>query len=302
MIKETHTRNMEDKIILGDAITTLSKIKNNTFDLTVFSPPYDNLRDYEGYTFDMHNLGKELYRVTKTGGIVVMVIQDQTIKGRKSLTSFRTILDWCDNIGFGLFECNIYQKQGKDGAWWTKRFRVDHEYMPIFIKGEKPNTFHKELIKIPCKHAGKTMKGGANRNKNGLTIDSVPMKINDKKCPGTIWSYENGGDKIKIKREHPATFPDKIPYDFINVFTNEGDYVLDPMCGSGSTLVTAHILNRRYLGIDISPKYCQLSKARISSLQTNMLANFKNIKKIDTEFSIYDNYLLKVKGNTSKLF
>ena len=102
------------------------------FDLTVFSPPYDGLRDYNGYEFDMHKLGEELFRVTKEGGIVVMVIQDQTIDGHKSLTSFKTIIDWCDNIGFGLFECNIYKKQGKDGAWYTKRFRVDHEYIPNF--------------------------------------------------------------------------------------------------------------------------------------------------------------------------
>lgn len=260
----------------GEAVSVLSNQRADTIDLTVFSPPYDNLREYQGYSFDLNALGKELYRVTKDGGVVVMVIQDQTINRFKSLTSFKTIIDWCENIGFNLFECNIYQKNGKDGAWWSKRFRVDHEYMPIFVKGKKPNVFNKDPIKIPSKHAGKIMKGGANRNKNGETVLSAPMKINDKKCPGTIWDCSNGGDKVYLKRQHPATFPDKIPYNFIQVFTNQGGIVLDPMCGSGSSLITAKILKRKYIGIDISEKYCDIAKERIKSMQSNMVKGFKN--------------------------
>lgn len=270
---------MVDKIIQGDCIDTLKRYGNDTFDLCVFSPPYDNLRDYTGYTFDLHALGTELFRTIKEGGIVAMVIQDQTINGSKSLTSFRTIVDWCDNIGFNLFECNIYKKQGKDGAWWKRRFRVDHEYLPIFMKGKRPKTFNKESIKIACKHAGKTMKGGANRNKDGITEATRYMTINPTKCPGTIWDYSNGGDKIHMKREHPATFPDKIPYDFIQVFTEEGNTVLDPMVGSGSTAIAAHILKRHYVGIDISEKYCAIARNRIKLSQSNMYANFKNLPK-----------------------
>lgn len=266
------------KIVCGDAVAELTTLRADIFDLTVFSPPYDNLRYYNGYDLDLHKLGEQLFRVTKTGGMVVMVIQDQTVKGRKTLTSFRTILDWCDTIGFGLFECNIYQKQGKDGAWWTKRFRVDHEYMPIFVKGDKPNHFNKEAVKIPCKHAGKQMTGGANRNKDGVTVDSRAMTINATKCPGTIWNYANGGDKVHMKRTHPAAFPDKIPYDFIQVFTREGDWVLDPMVGSGSTAIAAHLLHRNYIGIDISEEYCALTRKRIAAKQSNVAHGFKNAK------------------------
>ena len=270
----------DNKIICSDAVKALGKICADTVDLTVFSPPYDGLRDYNGYACNLHDLGEQLYRVTKTGGVVVMVIQDQTIGGRKTLTSFRTILDWCDNIGFGLFECNIYQKQGKDGAWWSRRFRVDHEYMPIFVKGDKPKHFDKESIKIPTKHAGKTMTGGANRNKDGITVDSRKMTINPTKCPGTIWNYANGGDKVAMKRNHPAAYPDKIPYDFIRVFTQKGDVVLDPMVGSGSTAIAAHLLGRKYIAIDISHEYCELTKERIGAMQSNMAGGFKNVKPL----------------------
>ncbi len=271
-----------NRIILGDAVETMRKeVADGTIDLTVFSPPYDKLRDYNGYQCDLHALGEQLYRVTKQGGIVVMAIQDQTNNGVKSLTSFRTIVDWCDRIGFGLFECNIYQKQGKDGAWWSKRFRVDHEYLPIFIKGNRPNHFDKTDIKIPCKHAGKQMTGGANRNKDGLTVASRKMEINPVKCPGTIWNYANGGDKVAMKRNHPASFPDKIPYDFIRVFTRKGDVVLDPMVGSGSTVIAADILKRKWIGIDISEVYCTLARKRLANKQSNLFAGFKNIREAD---------------------
>ena len=271
-----------NRIIHGDAVATLrDEVPDAVIDLTVFSPPYDKLRDYNGYQCDLHALGAQLYRVTKQGGIVVMVIQDQTNNGVKSLTSFRTIVDWCDRIGFGLFECNIYQKQGKDGAWWSRRFRVDHEYLPIFIKGNRPNYFNKEDIKIPCKHAGKQMTGGANRNKDGLTVDSRKMKINPFKCPGTIWNYANGGDKVAMKRDHPASFPDKIPHDFIRVFTRKGDVVLDPMVGSGSTVIAADLLKRKWIGIDISAAYCALAEKRMANKQSNLVAGFKNVKAVD---------------------
>lgn len=265
-----------NKIICGDAVKVLHSFQENTVDLTVFSPPYDNLRDYNGFTFDLHSLGTELYRVTKPGGIAAVVIQDQTVNGTKTLTSFRMILDWCDNVGWGLFECCIYKKNGKDGAWWKRRFRVDHEYIPIFVKGNRAKQFDKEEIKIPCKHAGKKVTGGANRDKNGLTQAARPMVINTLKCPGTVWDHSNGGDKVHLKRQHPATFPDKIPSDLIKTFTKSGDLVVDPMVGSGSTAIAAQILGRQYIGIDISKDYCELARRRISTMQTNLVANFRN--------------------------
>ena len=96
------------------------------------------------------------------------------------------------------------------------------------------------------------------------------MVINELKCPGTIWDYANGGDKNKLKRQHPATFPDKIPYDFIQVFTKKGDLILDPMNGSGSTCIAAKLLERNYIGIDISQEYCDIAQERIKNLETSL--------------------------------
>ena len=99
-----------DEVYLGDCVELMKQLPSNSIDLVITSPPYDNLRDYKGNSnFDLHKSGKEIYRVLKDGGIAVLVIQDQTINYGKTLTSFKTIIDWCDNIGFKLFETVIYR-------------------------------------------------------------------------------------------------------------------------------------------------------------------------------------------------
>ena len=252
-----------NKIICSDAVAELKKFPDNSIDLVVTSPPYDEIRKYNGFSFNLHETGKELFRVLKNGGIAAMVIQDQTKNFGKSLTSFRTIADWVDNIGFKLFETVIYRKYGAEGAWWNKRFRVDHEYMPIFLKGERPQYFNKEPLKIPSKHGGKTMTGGGTRLTNGIRIATRSITINPMKCRGTIWEYMTAGDGTRLKHQHPATFPDKLPYDFIQCFCPQNGIVLDPFVGSGTTVLAAIQLERNYIGIDISKDYCDLANKRI---------------------------------------
>ena len=251
-----------NKIICGDAVKILKKIPNNSIDLVVTSPPYDSIRDYKGFSYDLHATGKEIFNKLKDGGMAVIVIQDQTKNFGKTLTSFKTIIDWCDNIGFKLFETVIYRKYGAEGAWWNKRFRVDHEYMPIFLKGERPQYFNKEHLKIPSKHGGKTLTGGGTRLTNGVRIATRAIKINPMKCRGTIWEYLTAGDGSRLKHLHPATFPNRLPYDFIQCFCPEGGIVLDPFVGSGTTAVAAKNLNRKYIGIDIAKEYCDIAERR----------------------------------------
>ncbi len=246
-----------------DCVDGMKKLPDNCIDLVVTSPPYDGVRKYNGFTYDLHATGQEILRILKEGGIAVMVIQDQTKNFAKTLTSFRTIVDWCDNIGFRLFETVIYRKHGTEGAWWTKRFRVDHEYMPIFLKGPKPQYFNKEPLKIKSKHGGKVMTGSGNRRTDGTTTKIVTRPINKMKCRGTVWNYLMAGDKNPLKRKHPAVFPDQIPYDFIQCFCPPKGIVLDPFMGCGSTAVSAKKLGRNYIGFDISKEYCELAEERI---------------------------------------
>ncbi|OHB70782.1 MAG: hypothetical protein A2W23_04605 [Planctomycetes bacterium RBG_16_43_13] len=259
-----------NKIYCIDCVEGMKGLPSNSIDLVVTSPPYDGIRAYNGFNVDLSATGKEIFRVLKEGGIAAMVIQDQTKNFGKTLTSFRTIIDWCDNVGFKLFECLIYKKYGAEGAWWTKRFRVDHEYMPVFLKGERPQYFNKENIKIPSKWAGVTMTGAATRLTNGKTLNSRKVTINPTKCPGTVWVYETCGDGEKLKHLHPATFPDKLPCDFIQCFCPEGGVVLDPFMGSGTTAISAVQLKRKFIGFDISQEYCDLAKKRLAKVEPTL--------------------------------
>jgi len=252
-------------ILTGHNIEVMKGFDDNSIDMLVTSPPYDDLRDYHGYELDLPGLGKETYRVLKDGGIAAVVIQDATKNFGKSLSTYRLILDWCDNAGFKLFENVIYKKQGVEGAWWKKRFRVDHEYILTFLKGDRPQYFDKEGLKIPSKHGGKTMTGAAVTRKDGTREKSRAITINLMKCRGSIWDYTTCGDGSKLKHKHPATFPNMLPYDLIECFCPLDGVVLDPFVGSGTTCVAANSLNRKYIGIDVSEEYCAIARERIGT-------------------------------------
>ncbi len=233
-------------------------------DLTVFSPPYDTIRDYQkGWQIDFPVLGKNVYRVTKTGGLCAVVINDGTRRFAKSLTSFRLVVDWCDKAGWRLFETCIYHRDGNPGAWWKNRFRVDHEYIFLFLKGERPKTFHKEPLMIPSKHAGRRY-SGTDRLTNGQFKKIVPKTVNPFKCRGTVWRYATSNTEgNKLKRQHPATYPDQLAEDLILCFSNAGEVVLDPMCGSGTTCVMALKNERQFIGLEINEAYCKVAQMRL---------------------------------------
>lgn len=262
--------NYLNQIVNIDCVEGMKNLPDNSIDMVVTSPPYDQVRKYNGFSFDLHKTGEQIHRVLKEGSVAIMVIQDQTVNFGKTLTSFRTIVDWCDTIGFKLFETIIYRKHGTEGAWWKNRFRVDHEYIPIFLKGERPNYFYKEHLKIPSKHGGKLMSGFAARKTDGTTQPSTKNVINPMKCRGTIWNYLMAGDKNPIKRKHPAHFPDQLPLDFIPTFCPPTGIVLDPFVGSGTTAYIAKKLKRKFIGFDISKEYCDLAEERLATVEDDL--------------------------------
>jgi DNA modification methylase len=232
--------------------------------MVLTSPPYDNIRDYEGRpTFDLRALGQELLRVVVDGGIAILVLQDGTKDFAKSLTTFRTAVDWAD-MGWRLFECCIYERHGRPGAWWSKRFRVDHEYVLIFFKGSRPRHFNKEHLKVPAIHAG-LYKGFTARQTSGKLIKQS-MVIGASKCRGTIWRYATSGQieqSNRVKLKHPATMPDKLAADLVQAFSRPGDTVLDPFAGSGTTLIAALNLGRDAIAIEIAPEYVEIIQERV---------------------------------------
>lgn len=253
-----------NEVRVGDCLDLLPQYCDDFFHLTVFSPPYDGIRDYNGkWSLDYQLLGAELLRVTTDGGVCAVVIGDGTKHFAKSLTTFRWAVDWCDRIGWKLFECCIYNRHGNPGAWWSQRFRVDHEYVLMFFKGKRPRVFNKVPLMVESKHAGKVY-SGTDRLTSGGFKRIEPKAVNPKKCRGTIWSYATSnteGNRLKLK--HPATYPDRLAMDLIQCFSEPEDIVLDPMVGSGTTCVVANQLNRRYLGLDINPEYVKIATERL---------------------------------------
>ena len=250
-------------IIRGDCIEEMKKLEENSIDLTITSPPYDNLREYNGYSFDFEIVAKELFRITKDGGVVVWIVGDAVVNGSESGTSFRQAL-YFKEIGFNLHDTMIYGKYSKPLT--HKRYEQRFEYMFIFTKG-KIKTFN-GIKDTKNKYFGESIKS-TTRERDGKTYHSNGRKNNKKIAEfglrGNIWKYQTGynkGSNDKIWK-HPATFPEQLAEDHILSWSNEGDLVFDPMCGSGTTCKMAIINKRKSIGIEISEEYVKIAKARI---------------------------------------
>lgn len=242
----------EPKIVCGDNVAALRAMKAATIDLTVTSPPYDNLRTYDGFTWDFESLAREIYRATKPGGVVVWVVGDATIKGSETGTSFRQAL-FFKEIGFNLHDTMIYRKKNYVPLTHS-RYEQCFEYMFILSKG-KPKTFNG--LKIPS--AGIT--GGSKYiEKNGAVRNAHAKKAPAKeKLRPNIFEYVVG----QTRNGHPAVFPAALASDMVSTWSNPGDIVLDPFAGSGTTLLTACALGRKSIGVEISAKYCELIAKRL---------------------------------------
>lgn len=248
-----------NKIYNESNLETMAKMPDNFIDLTVTSPPYDGLRTYNGYSFPFEDIAKELYRITKQGGVVVWVVDDATIKGSESGTSFRQAL-YFKEIGFNLHDTMIYQTNKPPMN--DNRYQKDFEFMFVFSKG-KPKTFNPIMVETLAK--GVLNKGG-NRKANGEKMKrGIENRTGETKVKGNIWYFprsSKSGDEYS--RKHPATFPNQLANDHIISWSNEGDLVYDPFTGSGTTLKMAHLQKRNWIGSEISKEYAEISEKRIA--------------------------------------
>lgn len=249
----------------GDCIQFMkNKMSDEMVDLVVTSPPYDQLRNYEGYEFNFEDTAQELFRVTKDGGVVVWIVGDATINGDETGTSFKQAL-YFKEIGFKLHDTMIYEKTGVSYPS-IGRYTQIFEYMFVFSKG-KPNKFNP--IKDVAKRWPEGSWGKTSRRKRDGTLDPKTLKEGDGsgfKQRTNIWIIRNGrgfGSRDKIAYEHPATFPEQIPNDHIITWSNLGDLIFDPFCGSGTTLKMALLNGRKFIGVDVSQKYCDIAVKRL---------------------------------------
>jgi site-specific DNA-methyltransferase (adenine-specific) len=251
-----------NKIYNMDCLIGMKQMPDNSIDLTVTSPPYDNLRTYKGFSWDFEGIAKELYRVTKDGGVVVWIVGDKVKNGSETGTSFKQALFFME-CGFNLHDTMIYAKNNPVPQADKTRYTQAFEYIFVFSKG-KPKTINRLMIE--CQHKGKVHYG---KNKiNDQNCDRyVDRAVKDFKPKTNIWFYNvgiNQSSKDKIASNHPAIFPEQLAQDHIISWSNEGDLVLDPFMGSGTTAKMALLNNRNFIGFEISKDYCDIANKRIS--------------------------------------
>ena len=250
-----------NKIYNEDCLATMANMPNDFIDLTVTSPPYDNLRTYNGYSFDFESIAKELYRVTKEGGVVVWIVGDATIKGSETGTSFKQAL-FAMECGFKLHDTMIWNKGGFTAVGALKtRYAQVFEYMFVFVKG-KLKTFN-PIKDRKNKQFGKKQVGTI-RQKDGSTKDkstngNITREFGQRFNDWLLYPENNNNN-----RKHPATFPEQLANDHILSWSNENDLVYDPFMGSGTTAKMAIANKRNYIGSEISAEYYELIKARLN--------------------------------------
>lgn len=252
---------------LGDCLEVMAGLPDDSVDLIITSPPYDNLRTYEGQqAFTMTEfkaVALRLYAILKPGGVLVWIIGDETKNGSETGTSFRQALYFKD-IGFNLHDTMIFQKKNPmPGIGNGVRYTPTFEFMLVFSIG-LPKTFNP--IQKECIGSGNTYNGEENwgREKDGKLKKWKKNKgrlVKKTRDIGNIWTYAVGGLII----DHPAIFPEKLARDHIISWSNEGDTVLDCFMGSGSTAIACHRTGRKFIGIEKEKKYFEIAVARYRS-------------------------------------
>ena len=235
-----------DFIFNGDCLDLLKDIADESVDMILTSPPYDNLRGYEGYTFSFESVAEHLARIVKPSGVIVWVVGDAVINGSETGTSFQQALHF-KSLGLNLHDTMIFEKNSSTfpAPKTSNRYTQIFEFMFVLSKG-------KPKAKLIC---DKENKWAGHKDFSGKLKNPVPTHS----ARTNIWKYTTSFNGVK----HPAPFPLQLAIDHVQTWTEEGDLVLDPFMGSGTTAVACVRLNRHYIGSEISTNYCDLIEKRI---------------------------------------
>ncbi len=261
-----------DRVYNMNCLKGMPQIPDGSIDLVITSPPYDQLRTYNGYDFDFRKIANEIIRIIKQGGVIVWVVGDQTIEGSESGTSFRQALYFMEN-GMRLHDTMIYQKNGPAYPDQVRYYSV-FEYMFIFSKGS-PKTFNPIKDRANRWFGEKWSKIRSRRTTEGeLKIQDWYADEGEKL--GTrfnVWKYNVGygyNYKQDYVKEHPATFPEQLAVDHAISWSNESELICDPFMGAATTAVACIRTNRHFIGFEIDPHYCEIANRRIRDEQAQL--------------------------------
>ena len=262
-----------NKLYCESNLDTMARMPSDFVDLVVTSPPYSNLRTYNGYSFDFEAIAKELARVLKPGGVIMWNVADACVNGSETLDSCKPKIFFVEQCGLNCHDTMIYQKRNFSHPE-KNRYHNVFEYMFIFSKG-RPKTFNpimdrKNLTAGQVGNLGVntfTMRDGSKSERTKKVTKEFGMRHN-------VWlGNTRGQEDMCVKLEHPALMPRWIASDHIQSWSNpisdtnpEGDIVYDPFTGGGTTLCEAKKLNRNWIGSEISKEYCDLAEMELSKL------------------------------------
>jgi len=268
-----------NKIILGNCVEVMDQLEDESVDAFITSPPYDQLRDYNGYSFPFEDIARKMYQKLAKGGVIVWVVGDAVLKGSESGSSFRQAI-FFQELGLNIHDTMIYEKNGASfpARRTGNRYSQVFEYMFVFSKG-KPKTANLICDK-PNKWSGYTSFGtSTNRNAKGELVKAKNRKPTPNFSPRhNVWKF-NTGKKYTTEDDfafdHPAMFPESLAEDHVMTWTQEGDLIVDPFVGAGTTTKMAAINNRRWLGIDISSEYVEIANKRMEIAEQMIQNGYK---------------------------
>ena len=266
---------------LMNCIDGMQQMDEESVDLVVTSPPYDDLRTYNDSSKWDHNVFMEvadnLTRVLKTGGVIMWNVNDATIKGSESGSSFRQCLYFMDQCGLRLHDTMIYEKTGTAFASGPKSVRYTQifEYCFILSKG-KPKTINLIQDKKNA-WAGYTSFGNAKTRKQDGTMHDPGKKskvIREYGVRTNIWKIKNSGgfgQSSKASYKHPATMPEELARGHVLTWSDKNDLILDPFMGAGTTAQVCLEENRNFIGFEIDETYHQMCVDRVQPWTDNLL-------------------------------
>ena len=258
--------------LLGNCLESLRKLPSNSVNLVLTSPPYDSLRTYGGnMTWNLEvfkDIAKELARVLKPGGVIVWNVCDQCEKGSYSANSLRQVLYFTEELGLNLHDTMVWHKPNPFARRRGKRYQAAYEPMYILSKGE-PDTFNPIMRK--CKNGGKAYKAIHRSMRYEGRVEYKEGVVNEEVADYNVWSIQTARNREKFitkdgrEIKHPAVFPKELALRHIMSWTNEGDIVLDPFMGSGTTGIAAVELGRRFIGCELNEDYFDMASSRIEA-------------------------------------